>query len=439
MASLQDEFSFNKQALCEFLTFDRCFLTDSMIDGIKLFGSDNYLLITDEYCEIYSKDIGNITDKSIISSPKKFFENMVYALNKNRVVCALTGGYDSRLIAAAYNYYSSSDCFISGDNLEGADIQCAKKAAKAGNMKLRHIVPLKSNKKADELIADIFENGEYKEIIDTSAYRINYFMDQLESDYDILLTGNAGDMHKGFWDVRLLPFYPRGKNADMRRFARKYFIGKDKSDYLAESLLGEYKTLIQYTYNYFDNLKVDNDVIRSCLQGGWCDWVPAGLKYTETGSLKTYAPLQEFELVKFSYGISPRGKRLNMFHRKLLSFYNRPMARIKTIYRTSASSEFPYICIDMIAMFSYYAELVIKYIIRKMFHVNTRVNQYVNKMDLTPMIRQSETAEKAFIWAKEKGYISRETSVENFPEKMLGKVLYVYLLELAIKEHKNIK
>lgn len=55
------------------------------------------------------------------------------------------------------------------------------------------------------------------------------------------------------------------------------------------------------------------------------------------------------------------------------------------------------------------------------------------------MIRQSETAEKAFIWAKEKGYISRETSVENFPEKMLGKVLYVYLLELAIKEHKNIK
>ncbi|MCI8957377.1 MAG: hypothetical protein HFG29_10500 [Eubacterium sp.] len=71
--------------------------------------------------------------------------------------------------------------------------------------------------------------------------------------------------------------------------------------------------------------------------------------------------------------------------------------------------------------------------------MNTRVNQYVNKMDLTPMIRQSETAEKAFIWAKEKGYISRETSVENFPEKMLGKVLYVYLLELAIKEHKNIK
>lgn len=420
------------KAICEYLTFARPIWTDSLVQGVSKLESDKYVVLSRGGIERLNKHIGTIEEASLISNPKEFFKSFVYAIKDCRVITALTGGYDSRLVSCVYNYYSHGDCFISGDNTEGEDIKCSKKTAEAAGFQWKQIIPPNPQLDGDKLIQKLYRTGEYKVEINTSGYRIAYFMSQLGKEYDILLTGDAGDMHKGFWDIRKIPFYPRGFRADMKKFARKYFIVLSNKKYLGENLNHVFTSLEHDTYKKFDEMR-RKTVMKSCLYAGWSDWVPAGLRYTEATSPIQYSPLQELELVKYSYGITPKGKHMNMFHRKLISYYNQSASKVKTIYRTTCSDKPIDICLDVFRMTGFYGELIIKYMIRKIFHVKTYVNQYVNRMDLTSKIRESNLAARSVEWARNQGYIKLEYSKDTLPEGILGKIIYLYLLEKDIK------
>lgn len=169
MGVVQEEYSIDKMALCEYYTFHRFYRTDSLVSGIYAGNSGAYYLIKDGVCREVDKGIGNICDKSSIKDPKEFFQSVGYAFNDKTVVCALTGGYDSRLITAMYNYYSKADSFISGDNMDGADIKCSRRVAKAGKIRHFHIVPDVPDADGDKLLLELFRNGQYKVAMGTQG------------------------------------------------------------------------------------------------------------------------------------------------------------------------------------------------------------------------------------------------------------------------------
>lgn len=59
---------------------------------------------------------------------------------------------------------------------------------------------------------------------------------------------------------------------------------------------------------------------KSCLFYGWYhDWFSMAARNTVSTLPAVYSPLQEIELVRFSYGMMPRGKFMNYFLRDLIS------------------------------------------------------------------------------------------------------------------------
>lgn len=419
----------NNKALCEYLTFHRSIYTDTIIEGVDKLPANEYLVInkkTDSF-QYKDKKIGDIDNGSNIDNPKAFFRDFAKSIDRMKSIAALTGGFDSRLVACMINKYKKTDCFISGDNDEGADIICSKKTAEAAGFKWDRIIPPSPKEKADELVKKIYKEGQYKVEINSSGYRINYFMSILDKKYDILLSGNAGDMHKGFWDIRTIPFYPRGRKADMHKFARKYFISPSTSIYLGDSLKDEYNIIERETYTKFDRL-IKDTVLKSCLCGGWCDWVPYSLQNTQNSHLHVYSPLQEYELVKYSYSIAPKGKRMNMFHRRLISYYNKPASRVRSIYRTSCSDNLIYLLCDYFSMIEYYVEGFVKMISRKLFNTKSHLNKSVQKEDLMPLIRSSKIANDSVEWGREKGYISGKFKIDSIPDEILRKIIYSFLL-----------
>ncbi len=431
----------NNRALCEYLTFHRPVYTDTIIEGVDKLPADKYLQINKKTNSFQYKDkkIGDIDSGSNIDDPKTFFIDFSKSIDKMRPLAALTGGFDSRLIACMINKYKKTDCFISGDNDEGADIVCSKKTAEAAGFQWNHIIPPLPEEEADELVKKIYKEGQYKVEINASGYRINYFMSILDKKYDILLSGNAGDMHKGFWDIRTIPFYPRGKKADMHKFVRKYFISQSASIYLGDCLKDEYNKIENETYTKFDCLMKDT-VLKSCLCGGWCDWIPYSLQYTWNNRLKVYSPLQEYELVKYSYSIAPKGKRMNMFHRRLISYYNKPASKVRSIYRTSCSDNPIYLFCDFFLTIEYYVEGFVKVVSRKLFNTKLRLNKPVQKEDFMPLIRSSKIARDSVEWGIENGYISGGLKIESIPNEFFRKIIYSFLLFQEIndrmKEHR---
>lgn len=427
----------NKKALCEFMTFQRPIYRESLLEGISVFPSEKYAVIKNGVVHIEDKNIGAIDDETNISEPKDFFRDVVYAINDKKVITALTGGYDSRLITAMYNYYAHADCFISGDNEKGDDIIWAKKAAQKGGLNLKHIVPKCIYKDGDKLIEHLYTMGGYKGDIDSSGNRITYFMEQLKREgYEILLTGNAGGNHKDFWYVRMVPIFPMKIFFNMERFARRCFIKSSKKQYLGENLTDVYNVLEEETYRMFKLCKRES-VMKSCLCGGFIDYNANAFMQITCKDIVNYAPLQEFELNKYSYGIAPKGKRMCYFNRQLTSFYNEEMSKVKTIYGTTCSDKISYLIADEFRTMVYYITYVVKHILQKIKKKNLPVYKNVNKVDLIPLIKSSKTAKAAINWAKTSKYINQEITLDNVPDEILSKSIYVYMLYWDVTKENN--
>lgn len=432
VGSLRKDYRFNKKALCEYLTFHRFYLTDSIVDGVGAADHRMYYEITQGKMSQYDKKIGEISGKSNICNPYDFFKDVGYAFSEKKVVCALTGGYDSRLVTAAYSYYSQADCFISGDNFDSAEIITSKEVAKAGGIRHLHIIPEKPEMSGDELIKCLFEHGQYKVRIGTHGYRRQYFMDKLAEKYDVLLSGNAGDMHKYFWDTRKVPLYPIPLKPNMRKLVDKLFRQPQMVKYLGKELLDAERRLQQDAYEHFDGLRVKSTV-KSYLLGGWNDWISYKLLYTESQTLPIYVPLQEYELVKYSYGIAPRGKTLSSFHRKITSHYNKKMAKVNTIYFTNAGNDISDYVRDFFVQYIYWGKMIFYYLTRKFLHGKKRINESVNKLDLSHLINDSLIVRDAISWAVREGFLNNEMKSEVLPSELKEKIIYIYMLDEKIR------
>ena len=231
-------------------------------------------------------------------------------------------------------------------------------------------------------------------------------------------------MHKEFWFTQDLPFYWKKKTNCETFYYRRM---KDYSRYYGKLITDNTSSIDHLNINKLHELSKDRNA-KSYLFFGWkMDWTMAAALNTEMTSPISYAPLQEIELVRYSYSILPKGKRMNMFHRQLTTRANKKVARVPTCYGTTASSEPLYLLRDVFVQGIYYAKMALKYFVRKFLKVSI-FTENVNLQDIDPQLRALKTSREAVQWAKDRGYLSNDATAENIPVALLSKMINLHFL-----------
>lgn len=421
---------FDEMGCCECLALIRGgFSERTVIEGLRYSNNLKYYEIFDGRRSEQSKGIDSIDGESAIADTVSFFRDVAHAFEKRKVICALTGGFDSRAVATSINSFKKTDCFISGDNDKSSEIILAKKTAEAGGYTLKQIRPEYPEIGDTTLLESWKKNAGFNTNISTSGFRINHFMKVLQSEgYEVLLDGNSGDMHKEFWFSQEFPFYNKRKsnprlfyNSRMKKYL-PVFGDKIKSSIEAMEKL-ELKAMNRLTANINS---------KSCLLYGWySDWCRIENSSTEENCPFIYSPLREIEIVRSSYNIAPHDMYMNMILRKIISKADLKVARIKTIYGTTASTEARYIVRDVFAQFKRYFTQLIRYVIRK----TTGKSVFLPKVEtrsIDSYIKRNTDVSDAIEWAKDYGYLQMKVGIGQIPMKVISDILNLYYIDKYI-------
>lgn len=169
---------------------------------------------------------------------RELWENLLVAGRRigrtfSRPVCDLTGGYDSRALAAAF---SSSDMKLSttvSGPPESADVRVAQRLAGKVGLPILHMAE-NSVPKLDELNeAFAVTDGEY-DVVD--YVRIQKTHQALSAQFDISLNGSFGEVARGYWWELLIPRTGHRIKLDSENLARKRYAYLDKDPLYAPEL-----------------------------------------------------------------------------------------------------------------------------------------------------------------------------------------------------------
>jgi len=140
-----------------------------------------------------------------------------------RPICDLTGGYDSRAMAAAFLDTSLPFSTVVTGAQDSPDVRISGALAKLANLPHLHICA-----------ADALSFGEIKEslAVTEGEYNLAEYASilrthrQLAQQFDISLNGSFGELARGYWWELLFPYTGFRRALDARRIARARFAAK---------------------------------------------------------------------------------------------------------------------------------------------------------------------------------------------------------------------
>ena len=413
--------------VCEYFCLIRGGLSrHTYVEGICFSSNEEYYVIENGMRKKHSKGIGSIEDKSTFDDPYEFFADVMYALEDKKIVCALTGGFDSRAVASCMNKIKATECFVSGDDDRSSEIVLAIEAAKAGGYHMKHIRPHYPAIDNETIIDKWKTKGGYQISFGTADFRVDYFMNALTDEgYEILIDGSAGDMHKDFWFAQEFPFYGRDKSNPSRFYNKRM---KQYPKIVGDRITANIEDMESLELKELQSLTRNNNT-KSCLLYGWYnDWYCMAAKNTESMYPILYSPLQELEMVRYSYNISPKGKFMNLFLRELTSKANINVARVKTVYGTTASNEPLYLVRDFFFQLIRYGQQLMSYLSRKLTGKRLFISTVDNYL-LDDEVKKNKIVNDAISWAKCNKYIKGKTELSEISMPLLDVILNLYLVE----------
>ena len=418
---------FNDQALCEYFTLGNIFFNKTFFKEITILDSKHLLRVESGQIFLENKNIPDIEGTSDINSISDFFEKMSFSMSDMQVCQALTGGYDSRMVYACTSNHIPDHVAISANNKKHSDVIHANKVAKVNNDVLEIISTSKPVFSAS-LLNDIIVKTDGIHSIDIdSDIRLLHFNDILSENYNILLTGDGGVLHKDWEWTQDLPNYKR-KNSNAKRFyyQRLYYINNGK--HLGDALTNYFKIQEQLFVDQLNSLaKYYNtqsyDSWYYYISGNRC----VNYNYDYINNLIRYAPLLELDIVSYSYAL-PRMERF--FYnsiRKTISEENINIARILTNYGTTASNEIYFMIRDSFFQLFEYSRKAIRLVSRKLFK-KTLLNSSVLDWSLERDIRNSRITKQAIMFAKHAQYIDNKILIDTLSYSEIQRLLHVFWL-----------
>lgn len=427
---------FNMEALCEFFVLGGVYFGKTLIDGIRLSSNDSYYIYTNNTIKEVTKDIGDIDAPSSISDVSEFFQDMAYALSDQKVTLSLTGGYDSRMVFACIKKHLPINVFISGNKEYNSDIIQAQKTAYAGGQTLE-IINVEKPEVSEDYLTELFHYAQaIVPFVNDGYIRISSFIkNRKEQGYNCYLSGDGGAVHKDRLWTQDFPFYNKRK-VDLKRYYNmrvhftKQTIPIDK-DILALSNELENRFINKISQfrkpsnsqsydSFYYNINADKFAVQYS---------------THSKSVYSYAPLWELELVRYSYHLTRWERYFYKSVRKITTKNSRSIARVPTVYGTTASSEPLYLLRDIYFQLIDYFVRAIRMLGRKFLNKNLLVGN-PSTWSVEDDIRNMDIANRALSYCIDKGFLKLDTRIESISYSTLGRAIQIYMLAEFMK-HNN--
>lgn len=419
------ELKLDDVALCEYYTLGNVFFDKTFFSDIHILNSRQVLVINNGLIKVEQKGIDDIEGRTSLSSINEYFDKFAYSISELRVCQALTGGYDSRLIYACLSKHLDDHVAISGNDPNHTDIKCAHEVAKINGDELE-IIGIEKPSFTEELLDDVFNSLDGIQSVDFDAdIRLLSFKKALSNRFDLHLTGDGGVLHKDWEWTQDLPFYNKKKsNAKKFYHQRLYYIKNDS--HLGKRLLEPFK---EQQSRFVDELNKISKSVNTQSYDSWYYYVSGNRRVNYNNNpvpgIISYAPLEEIDVVRYSYAL-PRFERF--FYnsmRKTISNENMRVARVKTNYGTNASTETKYLIHDCFSQLAEYTRKASRLISRKIFG-KTAFNNSVLDWDLEMEIRKSTTLRNAIRFVKENEYIKNSIKEEQLSYTEIQRIMHIH-------------
>lgn len=429
----------SKRGIAEFLHWGNFHGDRTHFDEIyKIEGQEIFVQTTTEAKVIAKKDVA-INDHKVDHSIDEYFNLFAKSIRNKKVSLDLTGGIDSRLLAALLmDKGIDFNAAISG-NHEDPDTIIAKEVSKTIQKELHVTVHNIDNLESELLKIFDLSNG----MIDASRYhRISQHQKKRKSEgNDLALSGVGGEIYKDFSWLHEFPFYGR-KTANLERFYNFRFcpikpnlkvftkeyhpvFDKIKLDILKE--MKEVYTLSKNTETY-DHIY---------LKYKWPQF--AGIIQTLNAKfLQSYAPLVEMELAKQGFGTPIRMRVFNLLHRKLISHYSPILSRMETTEGGMSVSYNPFIILQ--DSFKYVYNRGLRFV-NKLLQITTGRTLYLptspNHKGYTEALRNLNGIERAIKTLQSNKIIESHLTPNNLDKSYLGKVFTLGLFIDKLSQQKS--
>jgi len=424
----------NYDSLYQYYAFGKIYGRETLVDSIRQSSSNCYYKIDQGEIKELEKGIGAIGDAPTIQSYGAFFYDLCLALSDSRIALTLTGGYDSRFIFAFLKNRINIDVFISGNNYRNKDILIAKRIAKLLGKPIDVVDVRQPLIDEDFLRQEFFKYDGLLPFYRADDIRIRGFQEnRCEKGYHYLLTGDGGVLHKDWEWLQDLPFYNK-KYVNLRRFYRQRIAYEENLSNMGPVLLEKKDKTEEAIMKTIRQLRQDNntksyDYLYYYFTGN------RQLNYNFSfNDMHLYAPLTEFELVKYSYNL-PRMKRF--FYnsmRECVTKEDKVLARIPTNYGTTESSEPLYLCRDVFFQLVQYSEKAIRLLSRTIFKKSVFVTSPM-KWETYSQIRSLKITNMALEYCKDIGVVDSRTTLTGLTERQVGVILHTYYLTNCITIH----
>ena len=424
---INKDLDFDLEAVCEYLTLGNVFFDKTFFKNIRILNSSEIAVIEENKITIIPKPIRDIDGPCNVSSINDYFDRLAYSLSDLRICQALTGGYDSRMIYACLSNKINDHPAISGNNLDDKDIKCASEVANTCNAQL-DIIKTEKPVFSEKIIWDLFEIKDGIIPFDLDAdIRLFTFKTKLARDYDVHLTGDGGVLHKDWEWTQDLPFY-RKRKSNAKRFYRQRLYYLSVGEYLGEALKDQF---INQEKRFEDELKMISKSLNTQSYDSWYYKVSGNRRtaynYNPMSTLISYAPLNELDVVRYSYALPRRKRFFYNSIRNTITKENKAMARIKTNYGTNASDELLYIIPDVFCQIIEYIRKAYRVIGRKMFNKNLLNNSVLN-WSLEKELRNSDIAHIAIKYAQQRRFIDIKLQMKDLPYIVIQRLIHLYCL-----------
>ena len=427
------ELSFDLEAVCEYLTLGNLYFENTFFSGIHMLYPTELALIEGNKVTILKKQIGDIDEASSITSISEFFDKVAFSLSDLKVCQALTGGYDSRVVYACLSNRLEDHPAISASDAKNKEVKCAQKVAMANQDNLE-IVTVEKPLFSESLIDMLFEkiDGIAPLDIDTSI-RLLAFKSALAKEYNIHISGDGGAVHKDREWSQDFPFF-RKKKSDANQFYRQRLYYLHNDNHIGENLKKAFEGQAQRFKKALDSIA---KTINTQSYDSWYYRISGNRRIdyncNPIEGIISYAPLDEIDLVRFSYSL-PRRKRFFCYsYRETITKENKQIARVKTVYGTNASSEWPYLLIDVFYQTIEFAKKAIRLIGRSVFNKNI-LNKGVLDWSMEKEVRDSDITVKAVEYAQQNKFIKPSVSVNNLTYSEIQRLIHIYCLFCFVKK-----
>lgn len=420
-----------KKMICEYLTLSRGYYLETFMEEVQMLEASCYYEVQGEQLMKHSKKNGYLGDRSKLADIPSFFADMAKSLSGLKVVSALTGGYDSRMVVASLWKKLEFDLFISGNNLKSREIQLSKRAADSIQKELKILSPDMKMIEKEEIIEQTFENSGGRACTNSSGlYRVDYFQKELQRQgYEVLLTGDAGDMYKDLWYKQEYPFYHK-KSTNTRLFYATRMEPANNAVFLGNDLLECYRNQRKNMIRELEKRKYGLAVKSYESYGYRIAWEKGAFSHSLGKGMITYSPLQELELVKYSFLQPIHMKRFNRLQRKIITERSRNLAKVPTTNGTNASLDAFSICKDSWIESVGQVKRLVRGVRRKLGDREKTMAKVMLEDDAD--LRELSLGRQAVKYCQRVGYIKPGLAIRDIPIALLYKIIYIYQLETAI-------